>query len=127
MPPTLEAVWCDANRLEQVMINLIGNALDAMRDAPHKRLRIHAHTLPDASPPCVQVCVQDTGKGLSDTDLAHLFEPFYTTKSSGVGLGLGLVICRDIAAEFHGELHASNAPEGGACFTLTIPLATPSH
>ncbi|MGQ0708682.1 MAG: ATP-binding protein [Rhodoferax sp.] len=116
-------VWCDANRLEQVLINLIGNALDAMREAPARRLQISAQACTVDGAAAVQVAVQDSGKGLSETDLAHLFQPFYTTKPSGAGLGLGLVICRDIAAEFGGELQARNAEGAGACFTLTIALA----
>ncbi len=124
VPPGQWTVWCDANRLEQVLINLVGNALDAMREAPHKHLHISAQPTALGGTAAVQVCVQDSGKGLSDTDLAHLFQPFYTTKPSGAGLGLGLVICRDIAAEFGGELQARNADGAGACFTLTIPLAT---
>ncbi|MDP2419373.1 ATP-binding protein [Hydrogenophaga sp.] len=118
--------WCDTNRLEQVLVNLVGNALDAMRDAPHKTLQISAELRSEQVPPVIAIQVQDTGKGLSETDLAHLFEPFYTTKASGVGLGLGLVICRDIAAEFQGTLTARNAPGAGACFTLTVPLWQPS-
>ncbi|MDO9031447.1 MAG: ATP-binding protein [Hydrogenophaga sp.] len=116
--------WCDANRLEQVLVNLVGNALDAMRDAPRKTLRITAELRPEQEqvPPVIAIQVQDSGKGLSEADFAHLFEPFYTTKASGAGLGLGLVICRDIAAEFQGALQAHNVPEGGACFTLTVPL-----
>ncbi len=116
--------WCDPNRLEQVLINLIGNALDALRDAPCKRLTLVADLLDTQTPRMVRIRVQDTGKGLSAEVLEHLFQPFYTTKPSGAGLGLGLVICRDIAAEFGGELHAEAAPQGGACFTLTIPLDT---
>jgi two-component system C4-dicarboxylate transport sensor histidine kinase DctB len=114
--------WCDANRLEQVLVNLVGNALDAMRDAPRKTLQITAELRPDQVPPAIAIQVQDTGKGLSEADFAHLFEPFYTTKATGAGLGLGLVICRDIAAEFKGSLTAHNAPGAGACFTLTVPL-----
>ena len=68
----------------------------------------------------------DSGKGLSDTDLKRLFEPFYTTKPSGVGLGLGLAICRDLVAEFHGDLLANNHPDGGACFVLTVPVNPPA-
>lgn len=117
------AVWCDPNRLEQVLINLVGNALDAMRDAPSRRLHIAVEMNDGELQNSVCVVVQDSGKGLSEADLEHLFQPFYTTKPSGAGLGLGLVICRDIAAEFGGALHASNAPEGGAQFALTIPLA----
>ena len=118
--------WCDANRLEQVLVNLVGNALDAMRDAPRKTLQITAELRPDQVPPAIAIQVQDTGKGLSEADFAHLFEPFYTTKATGAGLGLGLVICRDIAAEFKGGLTAHNAPGAGACFTLTVPLWQPS-
>ena len=118
--------WCDANRLEQVLVNLVGNALDAMRDAPCKTLQISAELRAAHEPPLIAIQVQDTGKGLSEADLAHLFEPFYTTKASGVGLGLGLVICRDIAAEFQGDLTARNVPGAGACFTLTVPLWQPT-
>lgn len=116
-------VWCDANRLEQVLINLIGNALDAMRDTPHKQLHLHGEVDASANPAALRIRVQDNGKGLTPTDLAHLFQPFYTTKPSGAGLGLGLVICRDIATEFGGSLMAHNSDLGGACFSLGIPLA----
>ena len=81
---------------------------------------------PHQAPTTLAIHVQDSGKGLSEADFAHLFEPFYTTKASGAGLGLGLVICRDIAAEFKGGLTARNAPGAGACFTLTVPLWQPS-
>lgn len=118
--------WCDANRLEQVLVNLVGNALDAMRDAPRKTLQISAELRTAHEPPLIAIEVQDTGKGLSEADLAHLFEPFYTTKASGAGLGLGLVICRDIATEFQGDLTARNVPGAGACFTLTVPLWQPA-
>ena len=114
--------WCDANRLEQVLINLIANALDAMRDVPQKTLRFQVELLAQ-QPPMIVIHVHDSGKGLSQTDLGRLFEPFYTTKASGAGLGLGLVISRDIAREFGGELLAANSSEGGACFTLTVPVA----
>lgn len=119
-------LWCDPNRLEQVLINLIGNAIDAMRETTDKALLISATPCQLGDQPALALHVQDSGKGLSDTDLAHLFQPFYTTKASGSGLGLGLVICRDIAAEFGGELQARNVPGGGACFTLTVPLWHPT-
>jgi C4-dicarboxylate-specific signal transduction histidine kinase len=115
--------WCDANRLEQVIVNLVGNALDAMRDAPQKTLTIEAEQLDLGHVAMVVLRVRDSGKGLSPTDLARLFEPFYTTKPGGAGLGLGLAICRDLVAEFQGELTARNHPEGGACFTLLVPVA----
>lgn len=118
-------VWCDANRLEQVLVNLVANALDALRDAPHKQLQVSALPVRLNDKECLAIEVLDSGKGLDEKDLQNLFQPFYTTKPSGAGLGLGLVICRDIAAEFGGSLQARNTPGAGACFTLTIPLALP--
>lgn len=122
--PGLFWAWCDANRLEQVLINLIANALDAMRESPQRVLRLRINLPTQSEPPVFAIHVQDSGKGLSDADLSRLFEPFYTTKASGAGLGLGLVISRDIAREFGGELTAANADGGGACFTLTVPVAS---
>lgn len=113
--------WCDPNRLEQVLINLIGNAADAMRDSAVKVLTISAGIDGAATPP-LRLDVGDSGPGVPDAVRARLFEPFFTTKEAGVGLGLGLAISRDIVREFHGELEASNRPEGGACFTLRLPL-----
>ena len=117
--------WCDANRLEQVLVNLIGNAMDAMRESPERVLTLTAERQDGAGPSMIALQVRDSGKGLSETDLQRLFEPFYTTKPSGVGLGLGLAICRDLVAEFGGDLQAHNHPEGGACFLLTVPVEAP--
>lgn len=117
--------WCDANRLEQVLVNLFSNALDAMRDVQHRHLRIAVEERMSGSRSVILLKVCDTGKGLSDTDLQRLFEPFYTTKPKGVGLGLGLAICRDLVAEFGGDLRAGNQAEGGACFELSLPCETP--
>lgn len=116
------SAWCDANRLEQVLVNLVGNALDAMREADPRVLTLSAEHGVVAGVPMVMLTVRDSGKGLSETDQQRLFEPFYTTKPSGAGLGLGLAICRDLAAEFGGDLQAHNHPEGGACFVLTVPV-----
>lgn len=117
--------WCDQNRLEQVLINLVANALDAMRDAQGRSLAIGAALEADAQPPAVRIDVLDSGSGFSTQTLDRLFEPFFTTKPVGAGLGLGLVISRDIARDFHGELEAANRPEGGARLTLRLPAAPP--
>jgi C4-dicarboxylate-specific signal transduction histidine kinase len=109
--------WCDPNRLEQVIVNLIGNALDAMRDATTRTLRISAQPTPLGH---IALSVSDTGSGIPPELLPRLFEPFFTTKPAGVGLGLGLSISRDIARECHGDLRAENLPEGGACFTVEL-------
>lgn len=127
LPPDLCA-WCDPNRLEQVLINLIGNAADAMREAPQRRLRLGAREVGGM----VELHVCDSGSGLPEAVRARLFEPFFSTKAEGGGLGLGLAISRDIAREAGGELEADNAPDGGACFTLRLPrppadLPRPDH
>ena len=114
----LTLAWCDPNRLEQVIVNLIGNALDAMREAPTRVLTLDAVRTPEGQ---VVLDVRDTGSGLSPALLPRLFEPFVTTKPVGIGLGLGLSISRDIVREFHGELSAHNLPEGGACFRVSLP------
>ena len=112
--------WCDANRLQQVLVNLIGNAIDAMADSAQRRLHFVA------SRSCGQriaLFVSDTGSGFDDAALARLFEPFFTTKQPGEGLGLGLTISRDILRDFGGDLLAAPAPEGGARFTILLPTA----
>lgn len=121
--------WCDPNRLEQVLINLVGNAIDAMRDAPAKVLTIQQRleTLPTDPPRTeVWVTVQDSGSGFTEVQRQRLFEPFFTTKDVGVGLGLGLAISRDIVREFGGEIEASSPTEGGACFTVRLPAHHPA-
>lgn len=124
VPGQLHA-WCDANRLEQVLINLIGNAIDAMADAPERTLTLQAQVEPADLPETrwVRIDVLDTGSGLCELASQRLFEPFFTTKAGGAGLGLGLAISRDIVREFHGEIEAANRPEGGARFSLRLPAA----
>jgi len=118
--------WCDANRLQQVLVNLVGNALDAMADTADRRLRLatgEGGEAPDGTrlDGWVWVRVEDSGPGLSDDQRQHLFEPFFTTKAVGSGLGLGLAISRDIVREFGGDISAHNLATGGACFLVRIP------
>ena len=109
---------CDANRLEQVLINLIGNALDAMHDQAAPCIELGC----ESAGPVARLTVRDHGPGLDEAALSHLFEPFFTTKEAGVGLGLGLTISAGIVRDFGGTLAGANHPEGGALFTLEIPL-----
>ncbi len=109
---------CDANRLEQVLVNLIGNALDAMDGQPAPRIEFDCA----ASDGQARLSVRDHGPGLAEEALAHLFEPFFTTKAAGVGLGLGLTISAGIVRDFGGTLSGANHPGGGAVFTLELPL-----
>lgn len=115
--PGRAVAWCDQNRLEQVLINLIRNAGDAMADSPRKTLTLAAAPADDG----VVLRISDTGCGLPEG--GALFEPFFTTKPPGEGLGLGLAISRDIVREFGGDLRADKRPEGGARFSLHLPAA----
>ena len=108
---------CDANRLEQVLINLIGNALDAMADQP----RPHIDLRWECAGGMVRLHVRDHGPGLSDEAQAKLFEPFFTTKPQGSGLGLGLTLSASLAAAANGTLQAQPLPQGAA-FVLQLPL-----
>lgn len=109
---------CDVNRLEQVLINLIGNALDAMADQSAPCIELGCERMGRQA----RLTVRDHGPGLVEDAIKHLFEPFFTTKQAGVGLGLGLTISADIIRDFGGTLAGANHPEGGAIFTLDIPL-----
>lgn len=112
--------WCNRNRLEQVLVNLIGNAIDAMQGAPVRQLLIEAG---EAGAERVCIRIADSGSGLPPEVQDGLFTPFFTTKPPGSGLGLGLVISRGIARDYGGDLTASNRPEGGAVFSLCLPSA----
>jgi two-component system C4-dicarboxylate transport sensor histidine kinase DctB len=102
-------VHCEANRLQQVLVNLVGNALDAMKGEPVRVLSIGA--LPQGQDR-VLVRVSDSGCGLDEAQLPRLFEPFFTTKPAGEGLGLGLVISSKIVHEFGGTLRAERQNQG---------------
>ncbi|TKC89548.1 sensor histidine kinase [Trinickia terrae] len=107
---------CDDLRLEQVLINLLGNALDAVAGMAEPRVAVDI----EASGPALVVTVRDNGPGIAADALPRLFEPFFTTKEMGQGLGLGLAISSSIARDCGGSLTARNAPEGGAVFVLTL-------
>jgi two-component system C4-dicarboxylate transport sensor histidine kinase DctB len=111
-------VLCDGPRLEQVLVNLLGNAIDAMNQQQTRRVRIAARAEGDR---CV-IRVSDTGGGIDDTTLHRLFEPFFTTKPAGEGLGLGLVISQNIVQQHGGVLRALHDPEGVA-FEFDLALA----
>jgi two-component system C4-dicarboxylate transport sensor histidine kinase DctB len=125
-PPGRTTAWCDPNRLEQVLVNLIGNAADAMENSPVKRLSIRTTESTGATGQAeIRIEVADTGTGFAADAFAQIFEPFFTTKSSGAGLGLGLTISRDIARECRGDIEAAPGADGGARFILRLPASAP--
>ncbi|GAB2852326.1 ATP-binding protein [Pseudoduganella ginsengisoli] len=111
----------DAVRIEQVLINLLRNALDAVAGMEESHPRAVTVTLARADG-WAEVRISDTGPGIPEQVAAHLFEPFYTTKPSGQGLGLGLAISSSIVQAMNGQLAAQNLPQGGAQFILRLPL-----
>jgi two-component system, NtrC family, C4-dicarboxylate transport sensor histidine kinase DctB len=114
LPKEPLVVMADKVRLEQVLINLIRNALDATRDVTAPEVRIVA-----TGGSSVIVAVRDNGQGI--TNFERLFEPFYTTKAPGDGVGLGLAISSSIVNDFGGRLTARNGREGGAVFEIILP------
>ena len=108
----------DAIRLEQVLINLLRNALDALRDKPRKRLEIRI----EANQKLWHLTVSDSAGGIKEEHLGKIFDPFFTTKPVGDGLGLGLAVSYAIVHEIGGRLTACNQADG-AQFTLTLPIA----
>ena len=111
----------DAIRLEQVLINLLRNALDAMGDKPRKHLEIRI----EADQQLWRLTVTDSGGGIAEEHLGKIFDPFFTTKPVGDGLGLGLAVSYAIVHEIGGRLTACNHADG-AQFTLTLPIAQES-
>ncbi|MDR9438482.1 MAG: ATP-binding protein [Halomonas sp.] len=114
-----EQTWVRADlvRLEQVLVNLIGNALQAMAQTGTPQLQLGIE--PDVDE--VKIHVIDNGPGIPEAHLGRIFEPFFTTKSPGSGLGLGLSISARIIDDLGGRLAADPAPGGGARFTIILP------
>ncbi|MER5172146.1 ATP-binding protein [Thioclava sp. CPCC 100088] len=115
LPRNAVMVTADRIRLEQVIINLLRNALDATKSTPEPQIEI---LLSDGAQ--AVLTVRDNGPGIAD--LEKLFEPFWTTKKPGEGTGLGLAISSSIASDLGGRLTARNAEAGGAVFELRLPL-----
>lgn len=116
LPRERVMILADRIRLEQVIINLLRNALDAVRDVEAPRIDILLSVGETAT-----LTIRDNGHGIPDLD--NLFEPFYTTKPAGEGVGLGLAISSSIVTDLGGRLMARNSDAGGAVFELQLPLA----
>ena len=122
LDPKLDLVEGDPVQLQQVLLNLLLNAFDAMPETPLHLRRVVLSTSSKAEG-VVRTAVRDFGSGLSEKVHQRIFEHFFSTKKDG--LGMGLVIARSIVESFGGVLDASNAPDGGAFFYFTLP--TPAN
>ena len=117
--PEEASVVADRVQIQQVLINLMRNAMEAMRDSPRKELTVSTRAL-DAER--MQVEVADTGPGIADDIAPRLFQPFVTSKASGMGIGLS--ISRRIIESHGGELNVMRNRDGGATFAFTLPILT---
>jgi PAS domain S-box-containing protein len=123
IPEQLPDVLADPILIEQVLLNLLKNGLESMEQSEIGNLVVSVNIHDDQ----IEVAVVDRGHGLTDPE--RLFEPFFSTKTEGLGMGLN--ICRTIIESHHGRLWASNNPEGGTTFRFTLPCSqlhlTPQH
>jgi two-component system, LuxR family, sensor kinase FixL len=116
LEPELPPVLADGIQIQQVVLNLVRNAIEAMEESDVRELVVETHTLSGM----VEARVLDTGPGISPELMERLFQPFVTTKKTGMGLGLS--ICREIAEAHQGHLTVVPRPEGGTVFRLTLPM-----
>jgi C4-dicarboxylate-specific signal transduction histidine kinase len=115
---TLPLVFGDRIQLQQVLLNLVMNAIDSMNDQTPSRRMIVIGTR-SVNEGHIEISVADRGTGLPPAHEARIFQPFFTTKERG--LGLGLSICSSIVKAHGGKLSLANSPTGGATATFTLP------
>ena len=117
----LPQVMAERGQLQQVLLNLITNAIEAMHDITDRPriLRVRSDTNNDVS--SVRITVEDTGTGIDGKDTEHFFEPFFTTKSTGTGIGLS--VCRSIVQAHGGKIQVSANRPHGTIFSLNLPTA----
>jgi len=133
IPRDLPRVFCVPTAIEQVLLNLVGNARDALNERYHGRdpdkvIIITARVLPsDANNnrPQIRITVEDHGTGISPEVANRLFEPFFTTKPNGQGTGLGLAICHSIVRDNNGQLTVESQYGMYTRFYLDLPQAEP--
>ncbi len=117
VPSELPRPVVDRVQIQQVLLNLLRNAFEAVQSMPTRRVFVSA----GCSDEGVEICVADTGPGLAPEVAAELFKPFMTTKAHGMGIGLS--VCREIVESHGGRIWADAAPGAGAAFRFTLPLA----
>jgi signal transduction histidine kinase len=103
-------------QLQQVILNLITNAIESMHSVEHRVLRVRSES---GGPDVVHVSIEDTGTGIDHSNLDSIFKPMFTTKATG--MGMGLAICRSIAEGHGGRIWISQGSEKGTVFHISLP------
>ncbi|ETW98026.1 MAG: hypothetical protein ETSY1_20410 [Candidatus Entotheonella factor] len=124
LAPHLPHVLADAVQLQQVFVNLLINAQQALLESPEPR-RLHLASYEDHAANRLRVMVSDNGPGVPAAHRSRIFDPFFTTKPTGVGTGMGLSLSHGIVSAHRGTIVVQDSPEGGACFVVTLPLEAP--
>jgi signal transduction histidine kinase len=125
--PQIDRVPCIGNELEQVLLNLLKNAAQAIHQKP-ERVRGQITLRTRLNPPWAEIQVEDNGSGIPEHIRKRIFEPFFTTKEVGQGTGLGLSVSYFIITNNHkGQMEVQSRPDQGTCFTLRLPLVSPSE
>ena len=117
LTPTPE-IKCSPSQINQVLVNLLNNAAQAMDDSTEGKITISTH----ADAEFVYIDVSDNGKGMSQATLSQLFEPFFTTKAAGEGTGLGMAISKQIMEQHNGDIVATSTEGVGTQFRLSLPI-----
>lgn len=122
LDPALPSMECFPGLLNQVIMNLLVNAIHALEGRPTRRITVQAGALPQPEgAPWIQLRIADTGCGIKPEHLAQIFDPGFTTKGVGVGTGLGLALCFKILEKHRGKIAVDSTPGQGTTFTLTWP------
>jgi signal transduction histidine kinase len=121
LDPGLPLVLIDVSRIKQVLLNLILNALQAMKEGGDMEILARSVNQRDRGQ-CVQLIVRDHGEGIPEKIQEQLFDPFFTTKDPGEGIGLGLTICHQIMEEHGGEIEIKSQTGVGTEAILTLPV-----
>jgi signal transduction histidine kinase len=119
---TVRPILGDRIHLQQVLLNVLINAIDAVATMPPERRRVRVRT--SLSEGVVRLAVSDTGPGIPADRISQIFEPFFTTKSEGSGMGMGLAIARSIVEAHAGRMAAENNPGGGATVWCSLPTSS---
>ncbi len=123
--PPESIAYGNKNKLEQALLNLMKNAIDAMPDVgKEEKLTLSAHAIGDEA---VEISITDTGKGIAESQITKIFDPFFTTKDVGKGTGLGLFVAHEIIEEHGGTIVVKSHEGSGTHFTVTLPMHGESH